>query len=285
MKRFVIIVAALTLTFGIKAQVLDEDMSVGQSCTSIMVGTKASADGSVITSHTCDGRYRTWMSMEPAADYKEGTMHQVYRGTLHTSFRGDTTGVKLVGEIPEAMHTYAYLNTAYPCLNEKQLAIGESTFGGPDTLVNPKGMFNIEELERIVLQRCDNVRSAIKLIGELVAKYGYGDGGECITLADKNEVWQMEIIGAGPKKIGGVWVAQRVPDDQVAVSCNIPHIGKLNRGSKDFMCSDNVERVARQYGLWDGKGEFLFWKAYNCDYANGKNYRARDLYIYQQLCP
>lgn len=108
-----------------------------------MVGRLASTDGSVITSHTCDGDYRTWVRMEPAADHKPGTMHQVLRGTMETSFPEDTTGVRLMGEIPEAAHTFAYLNTAYPCLNEKQLAIGETTFGGPDTLVNAAGMFTI----------------------------------------------------------------------------------------------------------------------------------------------
>ena len=129
---------------------------VGANCTSIMVGCKASTDGSVITSHTCDSIYRTWVTMEPAADHKPGTMHKVYKGTMHTETPKSMEGMTLAGEIPEAPHTYAYMNTAYPCLNEKQLAIGESTFSGPDTLVNPDGMFLIEELERIALQRCDN---------------------------------------------------------------------------------------------------------------------------------
>ena len=92
----------------------------------------------------------------------------------------------------------------------------------------------IEELERIALQRCSTARSAIQLIGRLVAKYGYADGGECITIADRKEVWQMEIIGEGRGRIGGVWVAQRVPDDHVAVSCNIPRIGKLQRNNPDY---------------------------------------------------
>lgn len=283
-KAFVLVLSALTF-YSIKAQVTDKDILVGQSCTSIMVGKNASADGSVITSHTCDGRYRTWMSMEPAQDFEKGAKHTVYRGTMHTTHKGDTTGVKIVGYIPEVSHTYSYLNTAYPCMNEKQLCIGESTFGGPDTLYNDKGLFTIEELQRVALQRCDNVRDAIKLIGELIKEYGYGDGGECITIADKQEVWQMEIIGAGKNKIGGVWVAKRVGDDEVAVSCNIPRIGKLERGSKDFMCSDNVEKVAKDNGLWDGKGEFVFWKAYNTDYANGKNFLEREWYILSTLDP
>ncbi len=258
----------------------------GENCTSIMVGCKASTDGSVMTSHTCDGMYRTWLRWEPAADHKAGTMHPVYKGTMHTANPNDKTGLKLAGEIPEAAHTYAYLNTAYPCLNEKQLAIGESTFSGPDTLVNADGMFLIEELERIALQRCDNARDAIRTIGAMIAQYGYGDGGECITIADKKEVWQMEIMGEGPDQIGGIWVAQRVPDDEVAVSCNVARIGRLQRNNPDyFLCSDNVEAVAKKYGFWDGTGEFIWWRAFPSDYAGGKNHTEREWYIFSQLAP
>lgn len=258
----------------------------GQSCTSIMVGRLASSDGSVITSHTCDGRYRTWSYMEPAADHAPGTMHQVRRGTMHTSSREDTTGVRVMGEIPQVPHTYAYLNTAYPCMNEKQLAIGETTFTGPDTLINEAGWFTIEELQRVALQRCDNARDAIRTMGELAQEYGYGDGGECLTIADKKEVWQFEIVGIGKDKIGAAWVAQRVPDDEVAVSANIPRIGKMNRKDKDnFMASDNVEQVAKDNGLWDGKGEFIFWKAFNTDYAKGKNFNDREYFILNHFAP
>ena len=184
-----------------------------------------------------------------------------------------------MGTIPEARHTYAYLNTAYPALNEKQLAIGETTFGGPDTLVNPKGLFTIEELERVALQRCTTAREAIKLMGELAQKYGYGDSGECLTLADPKEVWQFEILGCGKDEIGAVWAARRIPDDHVGVSANIPRIGSINRKDKNYcMASDNVEAVARKYGLWDGKGEFVFWRAYNCDYAKGRNFHDREFF-------
>lgn len=279
------LVMSLAITFMANAQNLPAEYE-GQSCTSIMVGKNASTDGSVITSHTCDGRYRTWMTIEPAATHDADAKHKVYKGTMHTRHKDDTTGLVLAGEIPQARHTYAYLNTAYPCMNEKQLAIGETTFGGPDTLTNSKGMFNIEELQRVALMRCDNARDAIRLIGELVAQYGYGDGGECLTIADKKEVWQMEILGEGPDNIGGVWAAQRIPDDHVGVSANIPRIGKLQRDNKEyFMCSDNIEEVAKKYGLWDGTGEFVFWKAFNCSYANGKNYREREYFILNALAP
>ncbi|MGX8712756.1 MAG: dipeptidase [bacterium] len=279
--RKILILLVLALPVMAVAQV-----NTKESCTSIMVGKRASTDGSIITSHTCDGRYRTWMTIEPASNYKKGAKHEVLKGTLHTVSPNDTTGIRLAGTLAEAEHTYAYLNTAYPCLNEKQLAIGESTFSGPDTLENPDAMFLIEELERIALQRCTTARQAIQLIGKLVAKYGYADGGECITIADKKEVWQMEIVGCGRTEIGGVWVAQRVPDDHIAVSCNIPRIGRLQRDNPDyFMCSDNVEEVARKFYLWDGEGEFCFWKAYNTSWANGRNFREREWFIFNALAP
>ena len=280
MKRILFILAGLSLSLALVAQEFD-----GQNCTSIMVGKLASTDGSVITSHTCDGRYRTWAQMESAANHAPGTMHQVLRGTMHTKFRGDTTGVKLMGEIPEAAHTYAYLNTAYPCFNEKQLAIGETTFGGPDTLVNAAGWFTIEELERVALQRCDNARDAIRLMGSLAEQYGYGDSGECLTVADKNEVWQFEIVGVGKDTIGAAWVAKRIPDDHVGVSANIPRIGKIDRKDKDMMASANVEKVALDNGLWDGKGTFIFWKSFNTGYAKGKNFNDREWFILNHLAP
>lgn len=281
-------IASLTITFNGMAQV-DETTREGMSrmsCTSIMVGKNASTDGSVITSHTCDSWYRTWMQMMPAKDHPAGSKTPIFSERMHTQTPQDSTNMKVRGYIPQVAHTYRFLDTAYPCLNEKQLAIGETTFGGPDTLVNKNGMFLIEELERVALMRCDNARDAIRLIGRLVKEYGYGDGGECITIADRNEVWQMEILGEGPDRIGGVWAAQRIPDDEVGVSANIPRIGRLQRDNPEyFMCSENIEKVALRYGLWDGKGDFIFWKAFNASYANGKNFREREFFILNALAP
>ena len=277
----------IAMTMSLNAQVnVDEYEFDGANCTSIMVGKDASTDGSVMTSHTCDSWYRTWMRWEKATDNEKGAMMKIYKGTMHTSDPNSMNGVKEAGEIPQAAHTYAYLNTAYPCFNEKQLAIGETTFSGPDTLVNKEGMFLIEELERVALQRCDNARDAIRLIGELIKEYGYGDGGEAITIADTKEVWLMEIMGEGPKKIGGIWAAQRVPDGEVGISANIPRIKYLDRDNKDyFMCSDNVEKVAKKYGLWDGKEEFIWYKAFASSYSNGKNFREREWFVFNELAP
>ena len=96
----------------------------------------------------------------------------------------------------------------------------------------------------------------------------------------------MEIMGEGPDKIGGIWAAQRVPDGEVGISANIPRIKYLNRkDEKNFMCSDNVEEVAKKYGLWDGEGEFIWYKAFASSYSNGKNFREREWFIFNELAP
>ena len=258
------------------------------ACTSIMVGRNASADGSVMTSHTCDSWYRTWMQWVPAADYDKDTTMAIYDGLMHTENPQSMQNVKVRGTIPQAAHTYRILNTSYPCLNEKQLGIGETTIGGREILRNKEGMFMIEELERVALQRCTTAREAITLMGALIKKYGYGDDGECLTIADTREVWIFEVFGEGPGKKGGVWAAVRIPDDEIAVSANVTRIGRLDLLDKDsYMASDNVKEVARRLKLWDGKEPFCFWKAYSGKNYIGekKNYSVREWFIMDQLAP
>ena len=277
---------ALGTLFTAQAQsVFDQvnDPYFGETCTSIMVSKGASTDGSVMTSHTCDGRYRTWVNVEKGQTFDNDTTTAIYKGKLKTETPSDMRKVTMVGEIPQAKQTYTFLNTAYPCLNEKQLAIGETTFVGPKELVNENGMFLIEELERIALERCSTARDAIKLIGELIEEYGYGDLGECITIADKKEVWQLEIVGEGPDKIGGIWAAQRIPDGHVGVSANISRIGEIDLKDKDhFMASKNVFSAAKKLDRWDGKKPFKFWKAYG---DVEKPFKIREYFILKALAP
>jgi dipeptidase len=260
----------------------EEELLRNESCTSIMFGKEATEDGSVITAHTCDGYYRTWLNFVPAQKFQTDTTHNVYWGSMHTYTPESREGMVLKGAIPEAKETYAYLNTAYPCLNEKQLAIGETTISGKKELINKNGLFLIEELERVALQRCTSAREAIKLIGELIKEYGYADNGECITIADKKEVWQLEIFGEGPDKIGGVWAAQRIPDNHVGISANISRIGELNIKDKNyFMASENVFEVAKKMGYWDGKETFKFWKAY----SGKKPFLVREYFVLSSMAP
>lgn len=235
------------------------------ACTSIMVGRCASADGSTITSHSCDSRSdRTWMNIVPAMKYKAGAATKIYKDSKNTKFYNDPAAVS-VGEIPQVSETYAYLNAAYPIMNEYQLAIGETTFGGKKELVSEKGMLDCPELYRLALERAKTAREAIKIIDELTKKYGYNDGGECFTFADPNEVWHFEILGPGKDKIGAVWAAVRIPDDHIGVSANLSRIRQINLKDPDnYMASDNVFSLAEEMGFWSPKSgvPFEFCYAY-----------------------
>lgn len=281
---FIFIVSVLFLISSQPQKTTQPFDELELGCTSIQVGRLASTDGSVITAHSCDGNYRTWLNIVPRAKNYEGTMNKVYLGKMHTETSWDLRGVSEKGEIPQVVETYAFLNTAYPCFNEHQLAIGETTIGGRRELRNNAGMFMIEELERIMLERCTNARDAIRLAGKLVKEYGYGDYGECITVADKKEVWHFEIFGAGLKEKGAVWAAVRIPDDNVGISANIPRISELNLKDPDrYMASDNVLSLAEEKGWWDPKsGEpFKFWKAY----SGAKPFSTREYYVFNTLAP
>ena len=292
MKKFSIILALAAFLF-VPAQSQGQSIPKADpiSCTSIMVGKKASTDGTVMTSHTCDSDYRTWVDVVPAADHKDGEMMTIYRNRLHSKTIYGHEGMTVKGEIPQAKHTYRFLDTAYPCFNEKQLGIGETTISGRNELRNRNGMFMIEELERVVLQRCSTAREAIALMGELIKEYGYGDSGECLSIADKNEVWHFEVFGEGPDKIGGVWAAVRIPDDHVGVSANNPRIGELNKkllkDKDNYMASENVFEVAKRMGFWDGKEKFLFWKAYGAGnyYGEERPFHIREYFIISKLAP
>lgn len=286
MKRYSILLLLCLGLYGYASAQTDEPderpWRSPESCTSVMVGKKASADGSVMTSHTCDSWYRTWVTIRAAKTYERDTVAAIYNGRMHTEYPNDQTRLEEKGRIPQVKQTYRFLDTSYPCLNERQLAIGETTIEGVPALVNPQGMFMIEELERIALERCTTARQAIKLIGELIEKYGYADWGECLTIADTKEVWQMEIFGIGKKKIGGVWAAQRIPDEHIGVSANISRIGKIQKDPNYFMASKNVSSAAKELGLWDGKEPFVFWKAYG---DNKKAYMIREYFILNHFAP
>jgi dipeptidase len=285
--NFKLITLILLSAFSVLTRAQNSDIDpngpgYGENCTTIMVGRLASTDGSVMTSHSCDGNYRTWLEIFPHKKYDNGTMHPVYEGMLHTEEAWDMTNVTKKGEIPEVAETYAFLNTAYPCLNEKQLAIGETTIYGRQELVNENGMFLIEELEKIALQRCKTAREGIALIGKLAEEYGYGDLAECITLADPREVWQLEIAGSGKGKPSAIWCAERIPDSNVGICANIPRISEIDFNNPDyFMYSTDLQNVAKKLGYWDGKEPFKFWKVIN----NKKPFAIREYYIFSTLAP
>jgi dipeptidase len=245
-------------------------------CTSIMIGRLATADGSVITSQTADGTYRTWMTISPHRKNEAGAKNKIYTGRMGTRTPDDERGLKLTGEIPEVPESFSFFNTSYPAMNEHQLGMGETTVVGRSELRNPEGVFQIEEIQRLMLERCTTAREAIRLADDLTETYGYIDYGECLTIADTKEVWHVEILGATKKHIGAVWAAVRIPDDHVGVSANSLRIGELDLNNPDyFMASKNVYALAVEMKWWDPKGKepFKFYKAYSRQKGNHRPYR------------
>lgn len=263
--QFYILLILLLCFNATSGQNIQKDKIDIDACTSVLVGKSASTDGSTMTSHSCDSRTdRTWMNVVPHKKYKAGTMAPVYKDPKNTKDPNDPEAVVSV-EIPQAAETYAYINTAYPVMNEYQLAIGESTFGGKREMVSAKGKIDCPELYRLALERAKTAREAIKVIDELTKLYGYNDGGECFTFSDPNEVWHFEILGPGKDKIGAVWAAVRIPDDHIGVNANLSRIRQINiKDTENYMASDNVFSLAQEMGFWNPKsGEpFEFCYAY-----------------------
>ncbi len=265
----------------------DED---GMECTSVTVGKKASIDGSVMTSHSDDShRTRTNIEVVSAQDHPKGSMQKIYKRVVAKQEPSKMAKYDFVemGEIPQVVHTFQYLNSAYPCLNEKQLAIGESTFSGRPELRSDKGMIDCTALCMLLVQRCSTARQAIQTAGELLKKYGWNDAGECLTIADKNEVWHLEIVGPGKGKVGAVWAAQRVPDGHISVNANASTIREIDTKNKDFfMFSDNVFSVAEENGWYDkSQGPFRFAYAYAPESRAMLACRRREWRVFDLLAP
>jgi len=196
---------------------------------------------------------------------------------MHTRYPKDERELQVTGQIPEVPESYSFINTAYPAMNEHQLGIGETTLFVKEELRNPEGgLFKIEEIQRLMLERCRTAREAIHLADELTKRYGYIDGGECLTIADTKEVWHFEIVGPTKKYKGAVWAAVRIPDDHVGVSANLPRIGEIDLQNPDyFMASENVFSLAEEMGWWDPKTgkPFKFYEVYA---GVGKNFSFRE---------
>lgn len=258
------------------------------ACTSITVGRLASADGSVFTSHTDDShRTRSWIDIVPAKKHKAGEMVPLYKRVKNDSLAMPAYAHIRIGEIPQVEETYGYINTAYPSLNTKQLGIGESTFGGREELHSDSGLIDCQRLCRLMLERNTTARGAIQMAGKLLEKYGWNDEGEALTIADKNEVWHFEVVGPGKGKTGAVWVAQRVPDDHVAVNVNASTIKKINLDDPDhFMASENIFQVAEDNGWYKPDEEtFRFCYAYAPESRTSLAARRREWRVFDLLAP
>ena len=283
MKRLSFILIFLTFVNFLQAQD-DEHLE----CTSITVGRLASDDGSVRTSHSDDShRTRSNITVVPAQNHPAGAV-----ATMYKRVPCDTTLMRsylniAIGNIPQVGHTYGFLNSAYPCLNEKQLAIGESTFSGRKELVSEIGLIDCQRLCQLMLERCTTAREAIRTAGKLLAEYGWIDEGECLTIADKREVWHLEIVGPGKNKKGAVWAAQRVPDEHIAVNANASTIRRIDTSNHDFfMYSPNVFSVAIENGWWNpAAGPFEFCYAYAPESRVSIACTRREWRVYDLLAP
>lgn len=221
------------------------------ACTNLIVGKNASADGSTIVSYSADS-YGLFGELYhyPAATYPEGTMMKVHEWD---------TG-KYLGEIEQARRTYNVIGN----MNEFQLTIGETTFGGRPELTDSTGIIDYGSLIYITLQRARTAREAIKVMTDLVQQYGYYSSGESFTIADPNEIWIMEMIGKGPGIRGAVWVAVRVPDDCISAHANQARIHRFDMNDKEnCIYSPDVVSFARERGYFNGVNkEFSFAEAY-----------------------
>ncbi|MBR8705344.1 C69 family dipeptidase [Bacteroides pyogenes] len=221
------------------------------ACTNLIVGKNASADGSTIVSYSADS-YGLFGELYhyPAATYPEGTMMKVHEWD---------TG-KYLGEIEQARRTYNVIGN----MNEFQLTIGETTFGGRPELTDSTGIIDYGSLIYITLQRARTAREAIKVMTDLVQQYGYYSSGESFTIADPNEIWIMEMIGKGPGIRGAVWVAVRVPDDCISAHANQARIHRFDMNDKEnCIYSPDVVSFARERGYFNGVNkEFSFTEAY-----------------------
>ncbi|MBQ8463382.1 MAG: C69 family dipeptidase [Prevotella sp.] len=226
------------------------------ACTNFIVGKKASVDGSVICSYSADS-YGMFQGLVhyPAAKHPKGTMRKVY----------DWDTNKYGGEILEAEETYNVIGN----INEWQLTIGETTFGGREEMVDTTGIIDYGSLIYITLQRAKTAREAIDVMTTLVEQYGYNSEGETFTICDPNEAWIMEMMGcASDRKVEKgrtVWVAVRIPDDMICGHANQSRITKFDMKDKaNVRYSKNVVSYARKMGWFSGKDEDF---SYNAAYA------------------
>lgn len=251
------------------------------ACTNILVSKGASADGSCMISYAADSHTLFGeLYFRPAADWPEGAMLDV---------REWDTG-KYLGQIPQVRHTYQTVGN----MNEHQLIIGESTFGGRPELYDSTGIMDYGSLIYVALQRARTAREAIDIIVDLANTYGYCSSGESFSIADKDEVWVMELIGKGFRasedgnaRKGIVWVARRLPDGYICAHANQSRISTFPLDDpENCLYSPDVISFAREMGYFDGRDEdFSFCDAYNpLNFGSMRGCEARAWAAFNILC-
>lgn len=240
----------LLLTLGMVLSLVSFNPAL-DACTNYLITKGASTDGSTMITYAADSHELYGeLYYYPAADYPEGAMLDVYEWD---------TG-KFLGQIKQVRHTYAVVGN----MNEHQVAIGETTYGGRSELKDPKAIMDYGSLMYIGLQRAKTAREAIKVITSLMDEYGYYSSGESFSISDPNEVWIMEMISKGPDNKGAVWVARRVPDGYVCGHANQARIRQFPLNDpKNCLYAKDVISFAKEKGYYKGPDkDFSFADAY-----------------------
>ncbi len=244
------------------------------ACTNVLVTKGASTDGSNMISYAADSH-----QLYGELYYLRGGVWQP--GDMRKITEWDTG--KPLGEIPQAARTYTRVGN----MNEHQLIIGESTYGGRSELFDPNGIMDYGSLIYVALERCKTAREAIKTVVELANTYGYYSSGESFSFADTEEVWVMDLIGKGPDNKGIVWVARRVPDGYIAAHANQARISTFPLNDpENCMYAPDVITFAREKGYFSGKDEeFSFCDAYApLDFSGMRGCEARAWSAFNILC-
>ncbi len=246
------------------------------ACTNLIATKGATADGSVMVTYAADSHNLYGeLYHRAAADHPKGAMREIREW--------DTN--KYLGKIPEVAHTYNRVGN----MNEHQLVIAESTWGGREELMDTTGgsVMDYGSLMYVALERAKTAREAIDVMTDLVQKYGYASEGESFSIADKNEVWVMEMIGKGAEK-GAVWIAVRIPDGAISGHANQPRIRKVNLKDKENVrYSKDLISFARKRGYFTGKDEdFAFADVYaQLDYGALRGCDARVWSYFRRFNP
>ena len=271
----------LTITAALTAAAAFLASLPGEACTNILITKGASADGSCMVSYAADSHQLFGeLYYHPAADWGKNSMLDVYEWDTH----------KFLGRIPQAPHTYQTVGN----MNEHQLIIGETTYGGRSELWDSTGVMDYGSLIYIALQRARTAREAIRVIVDLADTYGYYSSGESFSIADKDEVWVMDLIGKGMKMENGknvrkgiVWVARRVPDGYICAHANQSRISTFPLDDpENCMYAEDVISFAREMGYYEGPDEeFSFCDAYNpLNFGGMRGCEARAWSAFNILC-
>ncbi|MDR3232936.1 MAG: C69 family dipeptidase [Planctomycetaceae bacterium] len=239
------------------------------ACTNILVTKGASSDASVTITYTADSAgFYSRLEIFPAADFPDDAVIDI-----------PAAKERPAGKIKQISKTYQVLGVVWDdagpggfwtrqgCINEHQVAIAETTFGGREELVNPQGLVNYSMMMTLALQRAKTAREAVDVMIQLAEKYGYNDEGESISVADKEEAWVFEIVGTGKNGKGAIWVARKVPDGEISVHANQARIGEIpdTKNPDECIFSDNIKTFAVEKGWYnpDSGKTFRFDEVYD----------------------